>query len=167
MIFSRRRFIATGLAGSALLGLAGWLNAAGVRPLSESEREMLGAVVNALLDGVLPGVGEERRRLVARTVDGIAVAVAGLSGATQKEIGELFGLLALAPGRWVIAGVGRSWRDADVVEVSGFLQAWRTSRLGLLQSAYAALHDLTFGAWYARPESWEAIAYPGPPRGYF
>lgn len=167
MSLSRRRFITTGLAGSALLSLSGWLNAAGVRPLSVSEREMLGAVVSAMLDGVLPEAGEERRGLVARTVDGIAAAVAGLSDATQKEIGELFGLLVLAPGRWMIAGVGRSWDDAGVEEVSRFLQAWRTSRLGLLQGAYAALHDLTFGAWYARPETWEAIAYPGPPRGYF
>jgi hypothetical protein len=51
--------------------------------------------------------------------------------------------------------------------VSEFLQDWRSSRLGLLQSAYGALHDLTFGAWYARADTWEAIGYPGPPRGYF
>jgi hypothetical protein len=47
--------------------------------------------------------------------------------------------------------------------VAGFLAAWRSSRLALLQSAYAALHDLSFGAWYAQPESWTDIGYPGPP----
>lgn len=167
MTLNRRQFIRTGLAGSALLAFAGWLNAAGQRALNDAERDMLAAVVNALLDGALPGDSGQRRRLVALTVDGIAVEVAGFSLATQKEIGELFGLLVAAPGRWLLAGVGKAWREASVTDVSEFLQAWRTSRLDLLQGAYAALHDLTFGAWYARPETWEAIGYPGPPKGYF
>ncbi|HPT51380.1 MAG TPA: hypothetical protein PKZ22_14530 [Accumulibacter sp.] len=163
----RRRFIKTGLAGSVLLSTAGWLNAAGARPLSDAEREMLGAIAAALLAGVLPNDEAPRRRLLALTVDGIAATVAGFPLATQREIGELFGLLVIAPGRLALTGIGRPWREARGVEVSEFLQSWRTSRLRLLQSAYAALHDLTFGAWYARPDSWEAIAYPGPPRGMF
>ncbi|MEF8718345.1 MAG: hypothetical protein V5B44_11695 [Candidatus Accumulibacter necessarius] len=167
MILSRRQFIQTGLAGSLVLSFAGWLNAAGARRLSAAEREMLAALCSALLDGALPKDAEQRRQLVALTVDGIATAVDGLSLATQKELGELFGLLVLAPARLLLAGVGKPWREASVAEVSEFLQDWRSSRLGLLQSAYGALHDLTFGAWYARADTWEAIGYPGPPRGYF
>ena len=101
------------------------------------------------------------------TFESIARTIAGLSVASQREIGELFGLLVLAPGRMVLAGVGKPWREASVDDVSVFLESWRTSRLALLQGAYAALHDLSFGAWYARPDTWDAIAYPGPPRGYF
>ena len=167
MKVSRREFIKTGVAGSLLLSLSGWLNAAGRRPLSDAEREMLAALCNALLDGALPEERTQRQRLLALTVDGIAAAVAGLSLPTQKEIGELFSLLVLAPTRLLLAGVGSPWREASIAEVGEFLQSWRTSRLGLLQSGYGALHDLTFGAWYARPDSWEAIAYPGPPRGIF
>jgi hypothetical protein len=55
------------------------------------------------------------------TVDGIAVEIAGLSLASQKEIGELFGLLVLAPARF-LAGVSKPWREASVAEVSEFLQ---------------------------------------------
>lgn len=163
----RRRFIKAGLAGSVLLAAAGWLNAAGARPLNDAEREMLGAIAAALLAGALPNDETQRRRLLALTVDGIAGTVAGFPLATQREIGELFGLLVVAPGRLVLTGIGRPWREARAAEVSEFLQSWRTSRFPLLQSAYAALHDLTFGAWYARPDSWETIAYPGPPRGMF
>ncbi len=159
----RRRFLSTGVAGSVLLAFSGWLNAAGTRGLNAAERDMLTAVAAAFLDGALPTEGEARRELLARTVDGVAKAGSGLSAATRKEIGELFGLLTLLPGRLLIAGVGSSWAEAGPAEVAGFLQSWRFSRLGLLQSGYAALHDLTFGAWYARPESWEAIGYPGPP----
>ena len=167
MKFARRQFLQTGLAGSLLLSFSGWLNAAGPRRFSDAEREMLGAVVNAMLDGVLPTQGQQRRPQVARTVDGIATAVGGLSAASQQEIGELFGLLVIAPARLVLAGVSKPWSEASVADVGEFLQSWRSSRLRLLQSAYGALHDLTFGAWYGRPETWEAISYPGPPRGYF
>ena len=167
MRVSRRQFIKTGRLGSLLLSLSGWLNAAGARHFSDSEREMLAAVVNAMLEGVLPTAKEQRRSLVAQTVDGVETAVGGLSVASQSEIGELFGLLVIAPGRVVVAGVGKPWREASVGEVGEFLQSWRSSRLSLLQGAYGALHDLIFGAWYGRPENWPAINYPGPPRGYF
>lgn len=164
---SRRKFIRTGLAGSLLLSCCGWLNAAGARPLSDAERVMLGALTNAMLEGALPKDLTQRRRLVGLTVDGVATEIAGLSLATQVQVGELFGLLVVAPGRVLLAGVGKPWREASVTEVSEFLQSWRSSRLSLLQGAYAALHDLILGAWYARPDTWEAIDYPGPPRGYF
>jgi hypothetical protein len=163
---SRRQFIQTGIAGSLLLTFSGWFNqpfAAMPRRLSDNEREMLTAITAVFLDGALPKNSEARQKLVARTVDGISKAVAGLSLSTQKEIGELFGLLVLTPARRVLAGIGKPWREADANEIAGFLEAWRSSRLGLLQSAYAALHDLIFGAWYAQPDSWEAIGYPGPP----
>ena len=165
-LLPRRQFIRAGIAGSALLAFSGWFNqpwAGAPRGLSDGERAMLTAVAAVLLDGALPKEGAARQALLARTVDGIARAVSGLSLATQKEIGELFGLLVLAPGRLLIAGLGKPWREAPATDVADFLEAWRSSRLGLLQSGYAALHDLTFGAWYAQPDSWEAIGYPGPP----
>jgi hypothetical protein len=46
--------------------------------------------------------------------------------------------------------------------VAEFLQGWRTHRFGMLRGAYAALHDLVLGAWYAQPDAWAAIGYPGP-----
>jgi hypothetical protein len=33
----------------------------------------------------------------------------------------------------------------------------------LLRSAYDALHQLVFAAWYGNPRSWPAIGYAGPP----
>ncbi|MBN9422497.1 MAG: hypothetical protein BGO63_14790 [Candidatus Accumulibacter sp. 66-26] len=163
MPLTRRTFLRTGLAGGALLACAGWLNAAGARALKSDEREMLAAIAGVLLAGALPPSGAPRRQAIARTVDGIATAVAGLSAATQKEVGELFGLLVLAPARHLLAGVAAPWSEAAPGEIADFLESWRNSRLGLLQSGYLALHDLTFGAWYAHPESWAAIGYPGPP----
>ena len=42
------------------------------------------------------------------------------------------------------------------------MQDWRLHRFALLRTAYGALHDLSLGAWYAQPASWNAIGYPGP-----
>lgn len=171
----RRQLLKTGLAGSLLLGVAGWLApplpAAPTRAPASSPfpsfspevREMLAAVAGCLLAGALPGEPDARRQALAAEVDALAQTVAGLSLATQKEIGELFGLLTVAPGRRLLAGVARPWGEASAAEVGEFLESWRGSRFGLLQSAYHALHDLVFGAWYAQPGHWAAIGYPGPP----
>ena len=36
---------------------------------------------------------------------------------------------------------------------------WITAEM---QQAYQALRDLTNAAWFADPEAWSAIGYPGP-----
>jgi hypothetical protein len=168
MILSRRQFIQTGLAGSLLLSFAGWLNAAGARRLSARRaRDARCAVQRDARRCAAEGAWRATAPLVALTVDGIAVEVAGLSLATRRRSASCSACWSLAPARLLLAGVGKPWREASVAEVSEFLQSWRSSRLGLLQSAYGALHDLTFGAWYARPTPGKAIGYPGPPRGYF
>jgi hypothetical protein len=89
--------------------------------------------------------------------------VAGLPPHLQKELGDLFMLLTFAPTRWLVAGVTRSWPEASQDEITAFLQGWRTSWFTLLQSGYHALHELIMASWYARPDSWPALRYPGPP----
>jgi len=156
---TRREFLKTGLAGAALLNVA-----ACSRPAENGGRTMvLSAIVPVMLAGALPAGGEARQELIVRTVAGVDRAIAGLSLATQKEIGELFDLLAFPLTRMLAAGVWSSWPDATPEAISNFLESWRHSRFDLLKSGYAALHDLIFGAWYARPDTWAAISYPGPP----
>lgn len=171
-MITRRQFIKAGLAGGLALSAAGYFYsrsrqeapATGVlRRPSFQERAIVAALVPAVLAGVLPQAGEARSEAIARTVDGVGVAIAGLSAAAQQELSELFTLLGFAPARVLLAGLWPSWEAASVDEVAAFLQGWRTSRLGLLRSAYAALHDLVLGAWYGTPDTWEAIGYPGPP----
>lgn len=171
-MITRRQFIKAGIVGGAALAAAGLFHSrslkeapAGAVPqgLTLSARAIIGALVPAILAGALPESGEARRQAVARTVDGVGVAIAGLSAAAQKELGELFALLGFAPARVLLAGLWPRWEEASAADIAAFLEGWRTSRLGLLRSAYAALHDLVLGAWYGTPEAWPAIGYPGPP----
>lgn len=157
-MIDRRAFLKAGFAGSVLLACAGWAAAA-----SDEEGAMLSAVAAALLAGMLPGEPGARAQVLSETVAGVRGAVAGLALPTQKEVAELFSLLTRAPGRRLLAGVAAPWAEAGDEAVAVFLDNWRHSRFGLLQGAYAALHDLVLGAWYARPEHWPAIGYPGQP----
>lgn len=171
---TRRQFIQTGLAGGALLGLAylfqGHIDRLGKRTLVESFplegalRLVVGAVAPVVLAGALPASGAERQGALQRAVDGVAIAVSALSAPAQREISELFALLAFPPTRIAVAGMRLPWPDAAPEAVSSFLDNWRSSRIDLLKSGYLALHDLILGAWYADPSTWKAIGYPGPPR---
>ena len=139
--------------------------AACTNPAEDGGRQaVLAAVIPVCLAGALPAGGEVFRELVSRTVAGVDQAIAGLPLASQKEISQLFDLLSFAPTRILAAGLWSSWPEASPQAIGGFLESWRNSRFDLFKSGYAALHDLIFAAWYARPDTWAAIGYPGPPK---
>jgi hypothetical protein len=165
---SRRTFLKAGVWGAVLLAAGGGVYRAThtVKPspfaLDGEARLALHAIVPAMLAGALPASGPAREAAIASNIAGVHQAILGLPLATQKEVQDLFGLLALAPARRLLTGVSGGWANASVEQVSSFLQDWRVHRLGLLRSAYGALHDLVLGSWYADPSSWKGIGYPGP-----
>ena len=169
-MISRRTFITTGVLGAAALATAHWLRGphapagdASLRALDADAQAIMGAIVPVLLAGALPVAAEARRRAIAETVRGIDVAVAGLSLNAQDELRQLFALLALPPARLAIARVSEPWNQASDADVRACLDRFRGSSLTLLRSAYGALHQLTFAAWYGNPASWLRIGYSGPP----
>jgi len=165
---SRRQFIKFGVAGGLLLAAAGVARAQkgyraatgsdGLEVLTEGDGEVLAAVAPA----ILAGTGAAGASLAA-IVGSIDRAVAGLPPHLQAEVRQLLALLASSPGRRLLAGVSAAWPQASPAEVAAFLERWRFSRSALLQQAYHALHELVLAAWYARPDSWPALGYPGPP----
>ena len=157
----RRSFLKLGLAAGTALAAGGGMLAFVGRDAEADRGTVLAAVVPAVLGDALPST---RAQAVARTVHAVETAIAGLSPAAQAELAQLFMLLASAPGRTLLAGVGSPWAQASTDEVGAFLARWRHHRLAMLRSGYQALHDLVAGAWYAMPEAWGPIGYPGPPR---
>ena len=170
---TRRTFLFAGIAGAGALAAAGWLRSrpdtpvvVGTSPiaLDPDAYAVVTAVTPVFLDGALPADAAEAAAAVHETVVNIGLAIAGLPPAAQKELAQLFALLGLAPARIALARVSLPWAQASRDEIAAFLESWRTSRFLLLHSAYAALHQLVFAAWYGNPVSWPAIGYPGPPR---
>lgn len=172
-MLTRRQFIKTGIAGGLLLAAAALLqkplDRAGKQalvagnPLDPSLRTVVRAIAPVMLQGAFPAADPERAAALERITKGVALAVGALSAASQKEVAELFALLAFAPTRIAVAGLTASWDQASAADIEAFLKRWQHSRLDLLKSGYQALHDLVLGAWYADPQSWAAIGYAGPP----
>lgn len=166
---TRRSFLKIGAAGALLLaagGAAYRLTHPPAAPqafvLDGEAGAVLAAILPAMLGPVLPADAAARQAALDGVTARTLAAIHGLPLGTQKEVQDLFGLLALAPARRWLAGVSGSWREAAPEQVAAFLERWRHHRLGTLQTAYLALHDLILGSWYAEPSTWAAIGYPGP-----
>jgi hypothetical protein len=167
MALSRRRFLTIGAVAALALAAGGGIYRLATRQphrfvLDGEARAAIDAIVPAMLAGALPPGDAERRAAIPLATESVHQAILGLPLATQQEIQDLFGLLALGPARRLLAGVPVSWSDASAAQVDAFLQDWRAHRFATLQVAYHALHDLVLGAWYADPSAWPAIGYPGP-----
>lgn len=158
---SRRSLIKAGVLGGLVLSAGGaWYVATrdvARSGLPQSTRAMFRAVAPVILAGALTNDDA-----IERLLDHVERALAGLSVGAQTELSDLFGLLDLYPSRKLLTGVS-DWSLSGADEIAAFLHNWRFHRFALLQSGYAALHDIVIGAWYAQPESWEAIGYLGPP----
>jgi len=165
---NRRSFLKAGVLGALVLAAGGGIYRAahpsvpGRFVLDGEARDALQAIVPAVLAGALPAEPRARRAAIDTTIAGVHTAISNLPLGVQKEVQDLFGLLALAPARRLLTGVSGGWAHAGEAEVSAFLQDWRMHRFALLRTAYGALHDLALGAWYAQPANWAAIGYPGP-----
>lgn len=168
---SRRGFLKVGVGASLVLALGGGIYratrpAAAAAPhtpfvLDGEAHAALRAIVPAMLAGTLaagPGRAAAVEHVIARVCDAIRM----LPLASQKDVQDLFGLLALAPARRLLTGIAGSWAQAAPEDVGVFLQDWRVSQFGLLRAGYGALQNLVMGVWYAAPANWAAIGYPGP-----
>ncbi|HET9976086.1 MAG TPA: hypothetical protein VFQ20_01505 [Burkholderiaceae bacterium] len=170
----RRTLLGMGIAGSAVLAVAGggaWLLRASRawrdgRLLPDGQR-VLRAVARGVLDGSLPdGVrapGAQAAALDAHLVR-MQASLAALSPAAQREVDELLTLLATAPGRVALATLAPAWEDASVHDIQQALQSMRFSSIALRRQAYQALRDLTHVAFFADPSTWARLGYPGPLR---
>ena len=157
----RRSFLKAGLLGGLAL-VAGGAVYRQLRP-PVAQRFALDAQGRAMLAALIPaitGVTPAAPALEAG-IDRVAAAINSLPLRVQKEISDLFGLLAMGPTRRLLAGVP-PWQEATPQQLADFLQGWRTHRTEMLQTAYHGLHDLVIGGWYAEPSTWTAIGYPGP-----
>ena len=164
----RRTLLALGLGSAALFALAGGTYALlkpgleqGVR-LGAEGKAIFRAVAGAVLDGMLPSDPAARAAALGAQLERLDATIAGLSAATRLELSQLLVLLSSVAGRRGLAGVSAPWAEASVADVQAALQSMRGSSFDLRQQAYHALRDLTNGAYFADPQTWSSLGYPGP-----
>ena len=162
---TRRSFLKVGIIGALTLAAAGGVYRM-THPSAPSQRFVLDEDIRAALTAIIPAILTNAVRPgtpdVQAAIERTHAAILGLPLATQKEIQDLFALLTLGPTRRFLAGLPDDWAHARQEDVAAFLQSWRLHRIGMLQAAYHALHDLVTGPWYSDESTWQAIGYPGP-----
>lgn len=163
----RRTLLKLGAASAAVLLVAGG-TAALLQPglaggtLSASGREVFSAVGRAVLDKTLPADDGARQIALNGLLGRVDVLLPSLPSHAQAELSQLLALLVSAAGRRTLAGLSEPWPEASVADLQQALQSMRLSKLALRQQAYAALHDITAGAYFSDPASWPLLGYPGP-----
>jgi hypothetical protein len=164
----RRSLLGLGLAGGALLALAGgggaWMYEAAWRDgqLLPAGRRVLASVARAVLDGSLPADAAAQAAAIEGHLKRMQATVNAMPLHTQGEIADLLALLAMPPVRATLAGLSTAWERAPVADVQAALQSMRQSTLLLRRQAYGALRDLTHAAYFADASTWPLLHYPGP-----
>lgn len=145
-------------------GGAAWLWRPGWRAgqLTASGRRVFGAIARVVLEGSLPQEATAQQAAIDKHLDRLSTTIAGLPRPTQSELAQLIGLLSIAPGRQWLAGLATDWPQASLNELESSLRRMRTTDHEMKQQAYHALRDLTNATFYAQPEHWRLLGYPGP-----
>jgi hypothetical protein len=170
---SRRSFIKKGLVGAALLATGGgvWLGTRSTQPdpalkgpfqvLTPAEA----TVILAIADRLVPprrGFPRPLEVEVPRKVDAIAAMA---HPAVQHELRQLLGLFESPLTGLTLDGLAGTFSGASPEAQDRRLHAWATSRIAVRRTGFRALKKLVYAAYYASPETWTAVGYPGPPTG--
>jgi hypothetical protein len=164
----RRDFLKVGVGftialtlGAAIVGCGEAGRAPGFAFLRPADVELFTALAPAVVLDLGRFDEARRRQLVGemlRIVDGTLSAM-GLH--SQKEVRKLLDLLAIAPLRYALTGVG-AWGEAGIDKMQAFLERWRGSRFATLNAGSNVLVKLTASSFYLQPASWPSAGYPGP-----
>ena len=163
----RRSLLKLGLGATALIVVAGG-SVALLRPglvdgrMTPSARAVFRAVARAVLEGILPSDAAAREAAVDAQQKRLDDTLNGFPPATQAELSQLLALLSTAPGRAGLAGLHTDWSDATTTDINAALQGMCRSSLAMRQQIYHALRDLTNASYFADPQAWALIGYPGP-----
>ena len=166
---ARRDFLKVGAGFSLAAVLAGTVGCsggakapvAGYAFLQPGDVELFVALAPAVATELGAFDPAQRKRLVDAVLRNIDGSCAALDLGSRQELRKLLDLLAIAPLRYALTGVG-AWNDAGSDKMQAFLARWRGSRFATLNAGGNVLVKLTSSSFYLLPESWPSTGYPGP-----
>lgn len=171
----RRAFLKVG-AGFSLALLLGTLLPAcndtakapvqGLRFLRAGDVDLFTALAPAVVAELGQLDAPTRAQTLAAMLQVIDDTLVAMDLGSQGELRKLLALLALAPLRRLLTGVG-PWPQADAAQMQAFLARWRASRFATLNAGAGVLVKLAASGFFLLPAAWPAAGYPGPlPRMY-
>jgi hypothetical protein len=165
----RRDFLKVGVGFTLALTLAGTVGCsggskapvAGYAFLQPADVELFTALAPAVVTELGSFDAAQRKTLVESVLRNVDGTIAAMGLGARAEVRKLLDLLAIAPLRYVLTGVG-AWNEAGIDKMQAFLERWRGSRLATLNAGGNVLVKLTSSSFYVLPESWPSTGYPGP-----
>lgn len=146
---------------AALPGCRSALPGSGHVFLLPADVELFTALAPVVVTDLATLAAGERELRLRQTLANIDGACAGLDWVNRGELRKLLDLLAIAPLRYLLAGVG-DWARASPDELAGFLKRWRASRFETLNAGGIVLVKLIAASYFVIPASFAAAGYPGP-----
>ena len=89
--------------------------------------------------------------------------LAPLDAASAKDLKQLLGLFDSALFSLAMLGPPTPFTRMTPAQQDCHLAAWAHSRLALLRTGYQALKRLACAMYFASPETYASVGYPGPP----
>lgn len=170
---SRREFLKVGAGFSAAVACAGALGTlGGCAESAKSPAKNFGFLREgdvALFSALAPAVALDltqmdaaaRSKRLGAVLHNIDSTCSALGAGSQQELRKLLDLLAIAPLRYLLTGVG-AWNEASIETLQNFLARWRGSRFATLNAGGNVLVKLISTSYYILPATWPASGYPGP-----
>jgi len=169
--WSRRRFVQTGLIGTAGLALLGGVLAARATRLRSLPARGLAvltpeeyAVLCAIADRICPPAGQGAPGALALGVPAtIDAFLAAGPEPLQRDGKTVLFTVENALVSALLLERTRPFTQLTAAEQDAALDAMRDSRLALRRAMFNALKGLCAGFYYADERTWARIGYPGPP----
>jgi hypothetical protein len=105
-------------------------------------------------------IAAEEKNLTPRDLDvagGIVDYMATLPPHMQKDIRRLIVLFEYLP--LLVIFRARKFTRLTSDDQDRYIEAWGTSRVGLLRTGFRVLKSLCVSTYYQNPASWDAIGY--------
>lgn len=163
----RRTWLKLGIVSAAALAVVGGA-AVLIQPglergaLTATGKNVFRAIGLGVLDKTLPEQPAAKEAALIGLLSRIDILVGALPPYAQAELSQLLSVLGSGAGRLALAGLHAPWANASVQDIQAALQNMRLSSLALRQQTYAALHDITAGAYFSESDTWILLGYPGP-----
>lgn len=163
----RRTWLKLGIVSAAALAVVGSA-AVLIQPglergaLTATGKNVFRAIGLGVLDKTLPEQPAAKEAALIGLLSRIDILVGALPPYAQAELSQLLSVLGSGAGRLALAGLHAPWANASVQDIQAALQNMRLSSLALRQQTYAALHDITAGAYFSESDTWVLLGYPGP-----
>jgi hypothetical protein len=171
--FSRRDFLKVGAGFSAALACASALSvvsgcgetarapADSFSFLRQSDLALFSALAPVVVLDLAQLPAAERSARLGKVLHKLDATCSALELGSRQEVRKLLDLLAIAPLRYLLTGVG-TWSEAGAESLLAFLARWRSSRFATLNAGSNVLVKLISTSYYVLPATWQASGYPGP-----